>query len=502
MRKANNIGLFVIVIGVCILLVILMMGQEEKEELSESITFKEKQEESVELVWYFIGNGQQLDRSLVEQEVNKYIKDKINATVKLECFGWGTYDQTIRTIIESGEKFDICFTSNWTNSYFEQAAKGAFVPLNDYFDNRLSNTIAILGMDFLSGSQINGISYALPANKEKAHQWGFLIRKDLMDKYSIDISEISTLEELEPALSIIKENEQDVYPLLAINGDSPFKLLDFEHLGDDNYPGILQNNTTGFKVVNEFELEETLELFRTMHRYYESGYIRKDSSSVSDFTEDVESGKVFAFVQSLKPGKDIEMSNSTGYEWVQKEITEPIISNRDTTGSMQAISVTSEHPEVAAEFLELFNTDVYLNNLINFGIEDVHYIKVDNTVMEQTKNVERYNPSIGWVLGNQLINYTLVNENKDKWADFEAFNDEAKTSKALGFVFDPKAVEKEISRCKEVWQEYIPILETGTVDPDIYLPIVLQTFREAGINAIIEEKQRQLDEWRSSRGPK
>lgn len=450
--------------------------------------------DAVELTWYFIGNGQQDDVDAVEAEINAYIKDKINATVQLQCFDWGSYNDKLTTMIASQEEFDICFTSSWTNNYLQQAAKGAFVPLNDYFENELAGTAALIGDTFLSGSQIDGVNYAIPANKEKAHQWGMLFRVDLLEKYDLSVDGIKSLEDIEPLLAVIKENEPNVYPLQALDGESPFKLMDFDRIGDDKYPGVVWNDSENLKVFNEFEAPETMAFFKQMHEYYKAGYIREDAASINDFSADFNAGKIFASTQSLKPGKDAEMTNSSGYEWVQVEMTPAVISNRDTTGSMQAISATSANPDVAAQFLELFNTDAYLNNLVNFGIEGTHYTKKSDDVIEPIADTG-YNPGTGWMFGNQFINYLLPNEDPEKWAKFEAFNSGSVGTQTLGFVFNAESVKSEIAQCNNVWDQYVPALETGTVDPEEFLPKAIQAFKDAGVEKIIAEKQAQLDAW-------
>ncbi len=450
----------------------------------------------VDISWYFIGNGQQEDTEKIESAADEYLKEKgINANLHLYCYDWGSYDQKLRTMIAAREEFDICFTASWSNNYQQQAVKGAFVPLNDLLDQYAPKTKAQLGADFLSGSEIDGVNYAIPANKEKAHQWGFLVRKDLLDKYNMDVSGVKTLEDLEPYLQIVKENEPTVYPLEALNGESPFKLLDFDRVGDDKYPGVVWNDSSDMKVFNEFEAPETQKLFDTMHKYYEKGYIRQDAATVTDFNADLSAGKIFVSTKSLKPGKAEEMTVSTGYEWIQLEITPPVISNRDTSGSMQAISTTSKHPERALMVLELFNTDEYFNNLINFGIEGVHYEKISDNQIKPGPENEKYNPAIGWVFGNQFINYLWENEDPTKWEQFRTFNEAAVGTKTLGFIFDPTNVKNEIAACNNVWDQYVPSLETGTVDPAEYLPKALKAFKDAGSDKIIAEKQKQLDEW-------
>jgi putative aldouronate transport system substrate-binding protein len=82
--------------------------------------------------------------------------------------------------------------------------------------------------------------------------------------------------------------------------------------------------------------------------------------------------------------------------------------------------------------LELFNTDKYLNNLINYGIEGTHYVKVSDNVIKAGLAVDQYNLGMQWMFGNQFINYLYSNEDPKKWDKFNAFNKAALPLKSLG----------------------------------------------------------------------
>lgn len=453
----------------------------------------------VELTWYVIGNGPAKDQAAVDAAASKYIQGKgVNANVHVVCFDWGTYDQKMGTIIQSGEAFDICFTSGWANNYNNNVARGAFLALNDpktaLLDKFAPKTKALLGADFLAGSAVDGVNYAIPANKEKAHNWGFILRSDLVKKHAMDVSKIGKLEDLKPYLQTIKEKEPAMYPLEACGGgESPRFLLDWDKMIEDDIPVSLYPDNRSQKVVNEFEAPETLALLKVIRRFYVAGYIRKDAASVTDFNADEKAGLIFAATKSLKPGKDAEMTNSTGHPWQQVDITPAYISNRETEGSMQALSRSSKNPEVAMAFLELFNTDPYLNNLINFGIEGQHYQKVEGSIIKAGPKQADYNPGTAWMFGNQFINYLFSNEDPKKWDKFLAYNNSAKAEKSLGFVFVPAAVSTEMATCKGVWKEFMPSLETGSVDPESLMPQVLAKYKAAGLDRIIAEVQKQFD---------
>ena len=75
----------------------------------------------------------------------------------------------------------------------------------------------------------------------------------------------------------------------------------------------------------------------------------------------------------------------------------------------------------------------------------------------------------------------------------------AKPSPLLGFSFDQEPVKVQIAQVEAVRQELSLALETGTVDPDTNMQPFLDKMDRAGLNDIIEEMQKQIDEWKTTR---
>lgn len=177
---------------------------------------------------------------------------------------------------------------------------------------------------------------------------------------------------------------------------------------------------------------------------------------------------------------------------------DPITFNNSVTGAIQAISATSKHPEKAMAFLNLLNTDPYLRNLIDRGIEGVHYEEVDNgKIKDLPARVESYNmPS--YSLGNHFILKLYENDPEDKWDAFKKFNDASVQAPTLGFYFDTNPVRTEIAAIANVANEYAPPLLTGSVDPEEYLPKANKKFKEAGLDKVLAEIQKQYDEWKKN----
>jgi putative aldouronate transport system substrate-binding protein len=237
-------------------------------------------------------------------------------------------------------------------------------------------------------------------------------------------------------------------------------------------------------------------LYNTLHKWYLSGYIRKDADTVTDFAPARKAGKVFSTLASLKPGKDKEQSLSDGVNWVQIDLTKPVSTTREMIGAMQAISKTSANPDRALMLLELMNTEPELVNLVNFGIEGTHYTKVagkDNVYDQTQQGKDGYNVGTPWLFANQFNTFLNKSEDPDKWTKFKEYNSNALVSPILGFTFNTDPVKTKIAALTSVRRQFMPGLETGKSDPAVMLPKFTAKLKQAGMDDVLKEMQKQVD---------
>lgn len=64
-------------------------------------------------------------------------------------------------------------------------------------------------------------------------------------------------------------------------------------------------------------------------------------------------------------------------------------------------------------------------------------------------------------------------------------------------VLNTAPVEAEIAALTGTIEEYGKALESGMVDPEENIPKFLQALEENGVSVLLEEIQKQLDEWKS-----
>ena len=443
----------------------------------------------------------QKDVALVEAEANKYLKDKLNITLKLDAVDWGQWDNKLNLLIASGEKADIIFTAAWQR-YAINVAKGAFLDLGPLLDQYAPEIRTELGEGFMNGSKIEGKNYGIPTNKELAATRGLLLRKDLVEKYKIDLTTIKKWEDLTPIFKKIKENEPNVTPwyISNSNGNGILNQLDWDALGDDTAPGVIRKVGTDTKVVEATETPEYLAAAKLIREWNKAGYINKDAATSTVFPRDqAKTGKVFAWADGLKPGKDGEEASYVGFPLTQVDLTQPTISTGDAAGAMLAISKSSKNVEQSMKLIGLLHSDKYLNNLINFGIEGVHYVKVagKENIIDIAPGVDAanqaYNPGANWELGNQFLNYLRANEDPAKWNKFKEFNARGVKSPALGFSFNAEPVKTEIAATNNISKQYTPALTSGSVDPEPKIKEMIAKLKAAGSEKVIAEKQKQFD---------
>jgi putative aldouronate transport system substrate-binding protein len=151
------------------------------------------------------------------------------------------------------------------------------------------------------------------------------------------------------------------------------------------------------------------------------------------------------------------------------------------------------------QVLEMLNTDVDVYNLLCKGIEGKHWGWADKEakVIKPGPNNADYNPNTDWEFGNQFLAYYIDPEQAriKAWDATYKLNQESPVSTAMGFNFNTEPVKTELANVSAVYKELAEPLLAGKVDPATALPELQARLEEAGIQKVIEETQKQLDEW-------
>jgi putative aldouronate transport system substrate-binding protein len=519
LRKYISLFLLVTILAVlvgCTTAAVPTDGQTAAESADSAAA--ETPADVVVLDYYWIGNGDTDQRSQVEAAINEYVGPRLGVNVVFHIIGWGDWDTKAITGLQAGEKMDVFFTADWRN-YMQLASQGLFLPLNDdegesgnLLEQYGSDILAGLNPAFVTGTQIDGVNYAVPTNKELTVPEGYVYNVAFADELGFtdeEAANIKSLRDLEPWLEKAKAARPDEYPFLTSGGvaSSPWVAGFAAGIPDGIISMNIAPDDTGAFDETIYSIMETdwaTEYTGIMREWYEKGWIHPDAglTTFTD-TEIRNAGKFFIQPQPLKGDniKAVELVNASGNPDLElKEIyAQPKINiTTHSGGSMLAIPVVSEHPVEAMKFINMMHSDSKLLNMMLFGVEGTHWeVEADGRV--NLIDSAWYGAHGGaWTLGNTLLQAVTNKEDPDKNRMLIEYSNDSLDHPSLGFRFRTEPVAAELTAVTAVAEGTTRALLTGYVDPEVELPKYIEALKAAGFDTVFAEVEKQYAEWKAA----
>lgn len=438
------------------------------------------------------------DNQEVQEAINKISIEKINVKVKLLPISNSAFTNQINLMLSSGEKLDMFAM---LGNYSTQIAKGALYPIGNIMEENAQGTIDALGSDYYNATKVGGISYGVPSLRDMAQDFGIVVRKDVVDKYNINLDNVKIFNDFEQIFKTLKENEPEMAGATNVTNGSILSTYGIQDPLGNNLGVLLNHGLDNLKVVNLFASEEYKQIVSKIREWYLAGYLVKDPATSPESNDVmVKTGKAAGWLSAMKPGFETQQSRTIGLEMTAARTQAPVAMTDTVTNVTLGIAANSVQPEKALQFLNLMYTDKDIVNLIDWGIEGKHYVKIEGSdnVIKYPEGITGDNvgyKSEGWMHGNQFLSYVFEGDDPEMYVKMNEFNQSAAKSKALGFTFNGDSLKAEIAACNAVLDQYRRAIESGVLELDKALPEFLKKLDDAGINKIITEKQKQLDEW-------
>lgn len=459
----------------------------------------ETQDEPYKVTLAYIGD-EFPDEDKVLEKVNEIMKKDINMELDIIVLNWGTYSNELSLLLSGNEKIDIVpiiamSASGYVNS-------GQVVNLKDYIDKYGNNIKKVIGKEFISTPNINGFIYGVTSKREWITQEGVMMRQDLLQEAGYTAEDINSLDDLDKVYAAVYEKHPDMIMLASAQGNTPlFRWEDFDLLTDGF--GVLMNKGQSTKVVNLYETDEFKVFADKMYQWSQAGYISKDAAITTEtVTNQVKAGTAFSYFTPMKAG-DVEQDELT----TGKDLTiaslfgNPFITSYSINFFTWGIAQNSEDKEKAFRCLDYIYGNADIMNLLNWGIEGEHYVFTDDskTTITYPEGVnatnKTYGLNIGWELPNQFISYIWEGTNPGIWTEMQEDINKAARSKALGFTYDTGGVQNQITALTNVKNQYYDAIGSGSVDPATAVPEFNKALYDAGLQKVIDAKQKQLDIW-------
>ncbi|GGD88949.1 ABC transporter substrate-binding protein [Paenibacillus nasutitermitis] len=454
----------------------------------------------VKLKMIMIGNHPP-DTGLVYEEVNRKLKQDINATVELEFIPWADVHTKIPLILSSGEEFDVIQTANW-DGYFENARNGAFHEITqEDLKQYAPQTFEKTEQDVFDSALVDGKLYALPMNAHETTINGYGVRGDLLKKYGLP--GIQSLDDFENYLDAVKTNEKDMIPWDTVGLENfvqeeltrpnDIYSLNFSILGvniNDNKPQIM----------TIFDTPQAIDLFKRLQKWNQKGYWAKgaivdkvkdtfkNGKSATLYTNLINSTATYQALQPTHPQWDLQFFTTNPDK---PFLANPFINNGN------AISAKSKNYERALMMLDLFRNDEEYNNLTTYGIKGKHFDLTADKKLVSLPDSKSFPPNDAspWGWRNDLFFYSPSNglPNYDEVLDL--VNSHLMKTNIRNFTPNYESVKSYDAAIKDITNQYLTPLYYGIVKVDVEadIQVVKEKMMAAGLDKIIQELQRQLD---------
>lgn len=448
-----------------------------------------------------LNGSTQPDEERIEQKINEILEPELNANLDIVVLPWASASQQLQLMLSGDEKIDVFYTQATNAVQYMNA--GQIMDMSELIDKYGTNIKQIYGEDIAKINQMEGFVYGVPNQIERGSIPAIFMRKDLVEKYNIDTTQIKEPKDLESVFETVKAGEPDMTMLYSSSeSDAPLtRLFRGDTLSDSNYLGVLMDQTNSTKLENFFATDWFKDTTTMLHNWYQKGYISQDAGTNTENWRTVcKAGNLFSLFFAYHPGTPVEFESSTGYDFeIVPFYNEPIINSSSYNGVTFSIAQNSENPEKTMEVLDYIYGSSEIMNLLNWGEQDKDYVieDADNGIINFPEGITSdnagYNLNLGWELPNQFIAYKWTGSDQQLWEKMEEFNGSAKSSKAVGFLFDSSNCSSEIAALSNIVKQYSGALYSGSGDPDELIPELLEALDDAGINEVIQAKQEQLD---------
>ncbi len=474
---------------------------------NQASTTRAKPAETEKIVFASVGWGEQArDQEAVTNKLKEITRNKINVEADIMIINVSTYSQQLNVMMAGGEALDLFFLPFGT-SVNSMITQNQLMPLNDLLASEGQAITESLG-SLIQYGNLNGETYAVPFNGSKVYPAAIAMREDLLKKYNLNLDDVKSYKDLAKIFDVIKQNEPGMVCIAPNNGNllSSYALGDkidkIDMLGDSI--GVLLGNDS-FNLVNLFETEEYKDLVYTLREWYKKGYILKDAATTTESGSVMyNEGKVFSYfyidvLDTIEKAYHHAGLTQQGQQTLVKALNKPVISSSVGFYS-SGISSQSKHPEAAMKWLNLMYKDAEAVNTLYWGVEGKNFVKEDDGTISFTPEEAAsrgYDLPFNWMFGNTALQYSFKDSghSADYFAQRVKQNDSAELSKAFGFSFDMSPVQSQYTAVTNVVSQYQRALECGSVDPAVELPNFIKKLKDAGVEEVIAEKQKQLNAW-------
>ncbi len=457
-------------------------------------------------VVYVVPGDEPKDLAGGVQAINEKLKsDSVGVQLEFRYFPWEAWDQKINIMLSTGEEFDVFQVMNDRVSLSNYAARGALADITPYIEEHGQSILAVCPEIMMKSGQVGGKQYAIPAYwVESALDPELTLRKDILDKHGLEVP--TSFTKLTEAFEVVMakwEGAQKPYiPIIGANS-ARFGLASMEY---DEWPYVIYDKvffvTQDGVVKNFFETEVFQRDCANARLWYEKGLISPDilTTTSDQLNNQLSSGDWFVHAGTIG---DITMVQNNYPDITVDDFLSITFHPENPrirpygTRNMNAVPLSCKHPEAVVQLFNWLYASQENYDLFMYGREGIDYVKAEGDYRIPINDPVTGTPSYyfsDWMAGN--IKYLRLSVTAPKATNDALYtvNESAVEGVAAMFTFDPSTVQTKYADVQTQILAAIAPIATGVLPYEENIDTALSLLKAAGVDDLISEFQRQLDD--------
>ncbi len=437
-------------------------------------------------------------KEFLENEFAEKVKADIGLELEVIWLPWDQYWTQKEIMLAANETVDLYWDglpdlATIVNRSYAQ-------PLDDLINTYCQDMLERIPLDRFVAAKVDGQIYGIPSavGPSSCQLQQVCVRQDLLE--AVGMNTIETADDLLQFATKVKEQ----FPEMRGPADPIFKPLT-RAFQDEQLTWVSGN-----------EIAVLGEESQKVYSYYETETFQK----VAKFNENMYAQGLYTDELTTKYGeRDARMQQGL-YIWIEgsfgkdNEIISTVQTNAPeaklktylpqpeadkymwtVSGEGLFVPYSAENPEGAMMFLNWLYGSEENHVFAVYGVEGKDY----NMVGDRIERITTEDFFYEWMFRHQDYTKFGVDVSEEYIDSYRTWDEGAKTSSALGFVFNNENVVEIETAITEVIQNDMSVIRNGFVNFEENYPAAVQRLKEAGIDEYIAEVQRQYDEFIASK---
>lgn len=493
----------------CVLAMVVTMlaacgGEAKKPETAGDA----KANEVTHITWYVAGTAPNKPDEVIKALNEKSAAD-IGVTVDFQF--QGSSDAQVVNMLTTGDSTaDIVTAANWFADYRNSASNNYFLDITDMLPEVAPELYEKLPEILWDGVKVGGQIYGVPTWKDTAETQFWIAEEeplkavDCVDGFNSGNVRLDSmtpvLEKLQEWMKEDPENHRSAEGSTSVvmmdkRGDWSIK-VEWDLLGGQDLEiGVKDFESEHPTVKWLYDDPEYVQDLKTLKAWADSGISNGIAAAQVDSAPCglVRRGIGWDGAQYTVWGGD-----AVGYTTLLAPAGGPFMKSTAALGSVNCIPLNAKNPEAALKYLQYVNTNADYRNMLAYGVEGVNYEVIDGKFKALT--------GYDWVTPNytmgsfDMLLAPVEVPNADMYKVICDGVNTAPANTLSGFNPDLSDLQNEISGCLSIVPEYAYALHRGDVaDVDAAIAEYRAELEKLGLQTIIDELQRQVDEFVASK---